>query len=92
MTEEDIPQREPDEFELAMERMHIANDARGRLGLPVKNVISTVDLKLSEPLPRFARMVIAVRAAIRGWNDPSVQHMVERNKQLDLWRAVEGMA
>ena len=40
------------------------------------------------PLPRFNRLTIAIRAALRGNNAPIVRKMVERNQSHDMFDAL----
>lgn len=37
--------------------------------------------------PRFSTLAICVRGALRGWHDRSVQHMLERNREVEMMRA-----
>lgn len=39
------------------------------------------------PLPRYRTLTIMVRAALYGYRHPLVQHMVERNRDIDGMKA-----
>lgn len=83
-----------------MDRLGVANAARRLLGLPVSNSLQLPaeamagipkvgKLELTAPLPRFRTLTVCIRAALRGVRDPSVQHMVERNRSLDEMKQIE---
>jgi hypothetical protein len=80
------------EFEVAQERSMVCDTARAALGLPVKRVITFGTMKLTEALPRYRVLLICIRAALYGFHNPTVKHMVDRNRELDEYAAMERLA
>lgn len=78
-----------DEHAEAFERTHIANLARALLGLPARHWLGVGAYKLKEPLPAYAQKAIAFRAAIYGWANDRVRHMLQRNEHLRAFHAME---
>lgn len=73
------------------ERMLITDEARRLLGFPAARVVSLGKMKLG-PMPRYRNFVICLRAALYGFTNPTVRHMVDRNRRLDEFAALERMA
>lgn len=48
-------------------------------------------LELAAATPRFSTLTICIRGALRGWRDPVVQHMIERNREVEMQRALLAM-
>jgi hypothetical protein len=46
------------------------------------------NLQRAAATPRFSTLTICVRGALRGWNDRVVQHMIERNREVEMMRAM----
>lgn len=49
------------------------------------------NLQRAAATPRFSTLTICVRGALRGWNDRVVQHMIERNREIEMQRAMLAM-
>lgn len=49
------------------------------------------NLQRAAATPRFSTLTICVRGALRGWNDQVVQHMIERNREVEMMRALVQM-
>jgi hypothetical protein len=45
-------------------------------------------LQMAASTPRFSTLTICVRGALRGWGDAVVQHMIERNREVEMMRAM----
>lgn len=80
------------EFDAAHERALVCDEARALLNLPVKRLITFGTMKLTEVLPRYRVPLICMRAALYGFGNPTVKHMVDRNRELDEYAAMERLA
>lgn len=38
--------------------------------------------------PRFSTLAVCIRGALRGFNDTVVRHMIERNREVEMMRAL----
>jgi hypothetical protein len=38
--------------------------------------------------PRFSTLTVCIRGALRGFHDPVVRHMIERNREVEMMRAL----
>lgn len=45
-------------------------------------------LEIGAATPRFSTLTICIRGALRGWRDHGVQHMIERNREVEMMRAL----
>jgi hypothetical protein len=43
----------------------------------------------ADPLPRYRTLTVWVRAMLYGHDDPLVQHMIQRNAYVDMYRQIE---
>lgn len=46
------------------------------------------NLRVAAATPRFSTLTICIRGALRGWNDVQVQHMLSRNREVEMMRAL----
>jgi hypothetical protein len=74
------------------ERMEVCDEARRLLGFPAKRVVTLGTMKLTEALPRYRVLTIIIRAALYGFYNATVKHMVDRNRDLDEYAAMERLA
>lgn len=74
------------------ERMEVCDEARRLLGFPAKRVVTLGTMKLTEALPRYRVLTIIIRAAVYGFHNATVKHMVDRNRDLDEYAAMERLA
>jgi hypothetical protein len=76
----------------AHERAMACDAARWILGLPAKRLMTFGRMKLTEALPRYRVLLICIRAGLYGFHNPTVKHMVDRNRSIDEYAAMERLA
>ena len=45
-------------------------------------------LELAAATPRFSTLTICIRGALQGFAHPVVQHMMARNREIEMYRAM----
>jgi hypothetical protein len=45
-------------------------------------------LRIAATTPRYNTLTICIRGALRGWRDGQVQHMLSRNREVEMMRAM----